>query len=76
MKEQLEKRLQVLTAEYEAGQKALANLEVQKTSLRETLIRISGAIQVLEEELAIAKRENNHKPQEIDTSTLEVIAKN
>lgn len=76
MKEQLEKRLQVLTAEYEAGQKALANLEAQKTSLRETLIRISGAIQVLEEELAIAKRENNHKAQEIDTSSLEVIAKN
>jgi predicted nuclease with TOPRIM domain len=76
MKEQLEKRLQVLTAEYEAGQKALANLEAQKTSLRETLIRISGAIQVLEEELAIANRENNHKPRQIDTSTLEVIAKN
>ncbi|AFZ55815.1 hypothetical protein H6G54_26865 [Anabaena cylindrica FACHB-243] len=74
MREQLEKRLQALTTEYEAGQKALANLEIQKASLRETLLRISGAIQVLEEELAIAKSQNNHKVNEIDFSTIEVIS--
>lgn len=53
MKDQLQSRLAALKAEYEAGQKVLANLEAQKANLRETLLRISGAVQVLEEELAI-----------------------
>lgn len=49
MKEQLERRLQGLKAEFQAGQKMLADLEAQQANLRETLLRISGAIQVLEE---------------------------
>jgi predicted nuclease with TOPRIM domain len=52
MREQLEHRLQELKSEYEAGQKMLADLEVRQAQLRETLLRISGAIQVLEEMLA------------------------
>jgi len=52
MKQQLEQRLKELKAEYEAGQKALAELENKQTALRSTLIRINGAIQVLEEELS------------------------
>ena len=51
MREQLEKRLQELKAEFESGQKALADLEAKRENLRATLLRISGAIQVLEEEL-------------------------
>ena len=51
MKEQLEQRLEALKAEYEAGQKMLADLEARQATLRETLLRIAGAIQVLEEEL-------------------------
>jgi predicted nuclease with TOPRIM domain len=51
MKERLEQRLTKLKAEYEAGQKMLADLEAKAADLRETLLRISGAIQVLEEEL-------------------------
>ena len=51
MKEQLEQRLSALKAEYEAGQKMLADLEARQATLRETLLRIAGAIQVLEEEL-------------------------
>ena len=54
MKEQLRQRLNQLKAEFEAGQKMLADLEAQQADLRETLLRISGAIQVLEEELAKA----------------------
>jgi hypothetical protein len=54
MREQLLQRLSALRAEYEAGQKVLAELEAKQTTLRETLWRISGAIQVLEEELARA----------------------
>jgi prefoldin subunit 5 len=52
MKEQLEKRLAELKAEFETGQKQLEALENQANTLRQTLLRISGAIQVLEEEIA------------------------
>ena len=51
MKEQLERRLGDLKAEYEAGQKMLADLEGRQVTLRQTLLRIAGAVQVLEEEL-------------------------
>ena len=54
MRQGLEQRLQELKAEHTAGQKMLVDLEAKQVSLRETLIRISGAIQVLEEELAKA----------------------
>ena len=54
MKSQLEERLKELKAEFESGQKALADLEVKQADLQKTLLRISGAIQVLEEELAKA----------------------
>ena len=52
MKEQLEQRLHNLKAEYDAGQKLLAELEAKKAQVTETMLRISGAIQVLEEVLA------------------------
>ena len=54
MQEQLTNRLKELKAEFEAGQKKLAEIEGQANDLRTTLLRISGAIQVLEEELAKA----------------------
>jgi hypothetical protein len=52
MKENLEKRLAELKAEFESGTKAMAELEKKQTNLRDTLLRISGAIQVLEEAIA------------------------
>jgi chromosome segregation ATPase len=52
MKEQLETRLAALKTEFEAGQKMLADLEAKKGELQATMLRISGAIQVLEELLA------------------------
>ena len=52
MKERLERRLASLRAEYESGQRALADLEQKQAALRDTVLRISGAIQVLQEELA------------------------
>ena len=51
MKEQLEKRLEELKHEYESGQKMLAELEEKRASLQGTMLRISGAMQVLEEQL-------------------------
>jgi septal ring factor EnvC (AmiA/AmiB activator) len=55
MKEKLEKRLNELRMEFESGQKMLADLEAKEMTLRNTLIRISSAIQVLEEELKKAE---------------------
>ena len=51
MQDQLERRLAALRTEYRSGQRALAELEDKQHELRDTLLRISGAIQVLEEEL-------------------------
>lgn len=55
MKERLEKRLDELKAEFEQGQKMLVDLESRQESLKHSLLRISGAIQVLEEELEKCK---------------------
>ena len=49
MKEQIERRLQDLRVEMENGQKMLSELESKEAHLRSTLLRISGAIQALEE---------------------------
>ena len=55
MREQLEQRVGELKAEQQKGQQVLAELEARQAELRQTLLRISGAIQVLEELLAGAK---------------------
>ena len=59
MKERLQKRLQDMQTEYEAGQKMLAELDAKRTNLRETLLRISGAMQILQEEIAHLESEEN-----------------
>lgn len=68
MKQQLEQRLRELKTEFESGQKALAELENRQADLRNTLMRISGAIQVLEEELAI-----EGKPESDDARQFEEV---
>lgn len=52
MKERIKQRIQSLREEYEAGLKMEEELETKKANLRVTLLRISGAIQVLEEVIA------------------------
>lgn len=52
MQDALNERLRTLRAERDKGVAALAELESRQTQLRETLLRIAGAIQVLEELLA------------------------
>ncbi|MEV0825093.1 hypothetical protein [Nonomuraea rubra] len=47
--ERLQARLAELRREYAVGESRLRDLLQQESSLRETLLRISGAIQVLEE---------------------------
>lgn len=51
MREQLERRLEALKKEFAAGKTKASELEQQQTMVHQTLLRISGAIQVLEEEL-------------------------
>ena len=58
MKAQLEQRLVELKAEYDSGQKILKDIEIKlvelenkKKNLNETLLRISGAVELLEEVL-------------------------
>ena len=66
MKERLEQRLAALRSEYEAGQKLLAELDARRASTQETMLRIAGAIQVLEEELqheTTAEEPNNNLAQ-------------
>jgi hypothetical protein len=62
MKEQLEKRLSELKTEFEAGQKMIADLDSKQANLRDTLLRISGAIQILEEEIAKSTDNNESDP--------------
>lgn len=52
MRDRLQARLQELKKEFVTGQAHLQELEKQQIYLRETMLRISGAIQVLEELLA------------------------
>jgi hypothetical protein len=64
MEAQLEQRLIALRKEYESGQKIMEDIELKlaelnrrKTSLSETLLRISGAIDLLEEVLGKSEGE-------------------
>jgi len=52
MREHMQARLELLRKELEKGQIELQKVESQRTYLHETLLRISGAIRVLEELLA------------------------
>ncbi len=49
MKDQLEERINELKGEFENGKKILEELEMKRTNLTQTLLRISGALQVLED---------------------------
>ncbi len=51
MREQLEERVASLQADFDRGNERLKQLEDDADKLRETLLRIAGAIQVLTEEL-------------------------
>jgi prefoldin subunit 5 len=52
MRDKAMSRLEKLRHDYEVGQNQLREIEQQAATLRDALLRISGAIQVLEELLA------------------------
>ncbi len=68
MKHILQQRIQTLKAEYASGQTILTELEAKQANLRETLLRISGAIQVLEE--LIQEEQEDVEPEPTATQPL------
>lgn len=54
--EQMEHRLEELKSEHQKGVQQLTELDEKGRSLKDTLLRISGAIQVLEEMIAPSKQ--------------------
>ncbi len=55
----MKERLAELRAEFEKGQQRLQLLDQQRAEVRDTLLRISGAIQVLEE---LLRQESQNGP--------------
>jgi hypothetical protein len=56
MNEQIKARVNELRTELESGQKVMEELEVKRTNITYTLLRINGAIQILEE---LLQKENS-----------------
>jgi len=52
MQNVMEERLRALDSEHEKGQQTLAELDMKRANLMQTLLRIEGARQVLRELLA------------------------
>jgi prefoldin subunit 5 len=49
MTEQIQQRIEQLRQELESGQRLLSELDLRRADLRDSLLRVSGAIQALEE---------------------------
>ena len=52
MRGELERRLTELRSEFEAGRRLEADLQARLTEVSQTVLRVSGAIQVLQELLS------------------------
>lgn len=61
----MQERLAELRAEFEKGQQQLHLLDQQRAELRDTLLRISGAIQVLEELVKQHNQNGHHEGEHI-----------
>ncbi len=62
MKEQMKSRINELREQLESGTKMMDELEAKRTNITYTLLRINGAIQILEE--LLQKEENANIPDE------------
>ena len=65
-REQLQLRLESLQKEFEIGQGRLKELEKEEAYIRETLLRIAGAMQVLKE---LLQEDGSGKPAELREET-------
>ena len=68
MRDQAVTRLGELQAEFNAGQARLRDLESEEARLREALLRISGAIQVLQELFAPDTESDAERPNPLTLS--------
>lgn len=71
MIQQVEQRLKDLKSEFESGQKILAELETRQANVKSTLLRISGAIQVLTELLETEASETQNGAHVPESATSE-----
>jgi hypothetical protein len=62
LRAQLEERLTALRGERAAGRRLLADLQARQAEVLDSLLRIDGAITVLEEELAAAPEVEGLRP--------------
>jgi hypothetical protein len=69
MRESIQARLETLKKELEKGQAELQKVEAQRTYLHESMLRISGAVQVLEELLAEGQPAGHAAPGEKQPAT-------
>lgn len=65
-RQQLQERLENLQKEFEIGQGRLRELEKEESYVRETLLRISGAMQVLKELLQDGSAKADGQSKEVD----------
>lgn len=59
MKEDINARINELKAELESGKKMMEELEIKRTNITYALLRINGAIQVLEELMQKQESDSN-----------------
>jgi prefoldin subunit 5 len=69
----IERRLQELRKEFKMGEAQLEDLDRRRAQLRDTLLRISGAIQVLEEMLN-SEPEGNQESVNLEEPEMEAAA--
>jgi hypothetical protein len=62
MRAEVERRLGELRSELETGRTMLAELDARRAELQQTLLRIGGAVQVLEELLGSEEADTGEPP--------------
>ena len=67
MNDKLNQRLAELTTELECGQRMMAELESRQLKLRESMLRISGAIQLLRELLGATDSPPASAPEPVES---------
>ena len=70
MQEELQRKLDELKKEFEVGQNRLRELETEQAYVREMMLRISGAIQVLQELIDGAKKEDQAAGQTLEAGAV------
>lgn len=68
MNKRIERRLEHLVSEQRQGRQALAELDLERSRIADTLLRIEGAMAVLRELLADVPNERDNKNTDLNPS--------